>query len=674
MAEKEVETQLDLLLKGFNKAYIYYTPTQSDSLKQIFAKASKNGNARGIPDRIYYDETTMIIFECKIKNMSDAVRDLKKYSKKIAETSAKTFYVAMVKDKYEIYDSEFSRKDFLLEPQNFGIKQEINYGIMTLEQDIHRINNYIRNHTKISDGDKSFFIAIILISLKKPSFCKIMDNYETKEYIYDIMRQNIVDFGIDISVFEFLRNDKNNEHFYQIIKMVRQILAAAKDNIDLINEFYSEFVKYGNTDGKSLGIVLTPHHIVELMIHMLNISADDIFLDLCSGTGSFVLEAHKRGCATVACEFQTKLYSLLKCNMILHDINPIDMKCGDCFDHEFKATKSAINPPYGKEGEEELKFVIKQLESIPDGGLVCAIVPISKLNMVSTHRKKLFNMSKIKAIVMCNSQLFYPNANVQCGILLCEKSSTGNTGNKTIIVDYMDDGFEMKRNFGRQKNSNFEALHAKVRNDLTENNKEIFLNIDEEWAILQYDTNSPLNLSDLKRAIHNVDYHNTELEMHNASQSTNLIDVKNGKTFMIHELFDVVKKPVEKYEPGLECVFLIAAKKTNNGIKEIIKYDQNTFYGNKIVLITGGDGGAGMAFYQEMPFNISSSTAVLIPKGNVQMDKYFGIYCATQLSKYKKKYSYGYGWSLQRIKKDTIYIPIKNNEIDYDYIRSLYTS
>ena len=46
-------------------------------------------------------------------------------------------------------------------------------------------------------------------------------------------------------------------------------------SIDLLNEFYNEFVKYNNTDGKKLGIVLTPSHIVSLMTDILKINKNE---------------------------------------------------------------------------------------------------------------------------------------------------------------------------------------------------------------------------------------------------------------------------------------------------------------------------------------------------------------------------------------------------------------
>lgn len=114
---------------------------------------------------------------------------------------------------------------------------------------------------------------------------------------------------------------------------------------------------------------------------------------------------------------------------------------------------------------------------------------------------------------------------------------------------------------------------------------------------------------------------------------------------------------------------MIAAKNNNNGVKDICKANEKTFNGNKIVLVTGGDGGVGLAFYQEMPFNISSTTIALVPK--IKLNKKIGTYIALELSKYKQKYSRGFGWNKTRINTDTIKLPV-NDGIDYEYIEGLF--
>jgi len=229
-------------------------------------------------------------------------------------------------------------------------------------------------------------------------------------------------------------------------------------SIDLLNEFYNEFVKYNNTDGKKLGIVLTPSHIVSLMTDILKINKNDIVLDLCTGTGSYLLEAHKYNPKKIiGCEYQNKLYALLKCNMILRNIINCEIIKGDCFKHEFKATKSLINPPYSMKDKNEMDFILKQLESIEDEGECCAIIPIGKItnNPRNTYYKKLLmEIADIKTIIICKKELFYPNANIQCCIIHLKK--TNNKLYQTKIIDYIDDGYEIQMNNGLIKTDKFD--------------------------------------------------------------------------------------------------------------------------------------------------------------------------------------------------------------------------
>ncbi len=57
--------------------------------------------------------------------------------------------------------------------------------------------------------------------------------------------------------------------------------------------FYTEFVKYNSTDGKSLGIVLTPAYIRKIMIEISFLNENDIVIDLCAGTGGFMIDSLK---------------------------------------------------------------------------------------------------------------------------------------------------------------------------------------------------------------------------------------------------------------------------------------------------------------------------------------------------------------------------------------------
>ena len=90
-------------------------------------------------------------------------------------------------------------------------------------------------------------------------------------------------------------------------------------------------------------------------------------------------------------------------------------------------------------------------------------------------------------------------------------------------------------------------------------------------------------------------------------------------------------------------------------------------------MITGGDGGAGLAFYQKSDFNISSATVVLSPKKTLKLNEKVGIYLSLILSNYKLKYSRGFQWNTERILNDIMYLPITDdNQINYDFINTYF--
>ena len=552
---------------------------------------------------------------------------------------------------------------------------------------ISTLHAYIRDNTKISNEDKPFFIAIILISLQKESFREIIKKYKykiQKQFIYDLLIDNLKEYDIDATIFEFMKNDSNNKHFKRIIKIVLDIfttLTTQGSNIDLLNVFYTEFVRYNNTDSKSLGIVLTPPYIVQLMVKLLNIQPNDVVLDLCTGTGSFIWEAMAatiKPKQIIGCEYQNKLFGLLKCNKILRNL--ADDQCAlyndDCFKIKFDgATKSIINPPYGMRDKSVMDFILKQIKSVDDGGLVISIIPISNLKKSTAIRKTISDSAKILTIIKCSEKIFHPTSSVKTCILLLKKSDQGHQKTDlTKIIDYTEDGFEVKRGKGRCKTEYYETRYKYLMENINNiKSNQYKINLDGDWT--QIENTTPMVALDplvLKKQVLEIDYQTAVLNLNNTIIKSP--DAKTYKKFKITDLFDIVKKPTEKYNKPLQnIVNIIAAKNNNNGVKEHGVADRdNTFSGNKIVLVCGGDGGAGMAWYQASDFKISSTTAVLIPK-NIKLDKPVGVYCATELSKYKAVYSRGYAWTLEKIKSDTIALPITTSgDIDYDFIYSLF--
>ncbi len=59
-------------------------------------------------------------------------------------------------------------------------------------------------------------------------------------------------------------------------------LKYQKTSEDFIGRFYGEFMSYSGGDGQSLGIILTPRHICDLMCEVVDVNTDDIVLENCT--------------------------------------------------------------------------------------------------------------------------------------------------------------------------------------------------------------------------------------------------------------------------------------------------------------------------------------------------------------------------------------------------------
>lgn len=307
----------------------------------------------------------------------------------------------------------------IIHPSTFGI---VSIPIkMNIQKEIHIIHNYIRDYTKMSNEDKPLFIAMILIGLRNDVFLSVIESTQKTENLYTVLETIIQEYDMDINVFKPLISNEDKKHIYHLIITIKKIYDQ-HPSIDLLNEFYNEFIQYNNTDSKSLGIVLTPPHIVSLMVDLLDIQPDDILLDLCTGTGSFLLEAAKyHPKKLIGCEYQNKLFALLQCNMIIRNITSYEVIKGNCFQQSFQATKSIINPPYSVKNEPEYEFILKQMESIGYNGLAIAIIPFGKLTNTSSnnrYKKRILEVAYVKTIIICRKSLFYPSASIQCCILL----------------------------------------------------------------------------------------------------------------------------------------------------------------------------------------------------------------------------------------------------------------
>ncbi len=64
-----------------------------------------------------------------------------------------------------------------------------------------------------------------------------------------------------------------------------------KSNYDVIGKFYESFLKWAGVTNVKKGIVLTPAHIAALFTKLIPIDEQDVIMDPCCGTGTFLISA-----------------------------------------------------------------------------------------------------------------------------------------------------------------------------------------------------------------------------------------------------------------------------------------------------------------------------------------------------------------------------------------------
>lgn len=132
------------------------------------------------------------------------------------------------------------------------------------------------------------------------------------------------------------------------------------------------------------------------------------------------------------------------------------------------------------------------------------------------------------------------------------------------------------------------------------------------------------------------------------------------KVFEIKHLFQSLEKGKcsnEKEQTFYEKEGLpyLSATKNNNGVSNFVK--QNKLYqeGNCIMFVNQGDGGAGYSAYQPYPFVSTTSNSFGYADW---VNKETGLFVSCVLNKFKEKYSFGYGRTENRLKRDKIKLPI----------------
>ena len=275
-----------------------------------------------------------------------------------------------------------------------------------------------------------------------------------------------------VAVFLDTESSVNKQIFTFIYEQVFKNVDVVADDIDIMGEMYSEFLKYALGDGKELGIVLTPRYVTGMMAEILDITQDSRVMDLAAGSAGFLIAAMKLMIAKAEAELQkdstpfkekkrkikaeqllgvelnAEMYTLAATNMILRGDGSSNIQQANTFSTpeslytDFNADRLLLNPPFSYK-ENGMPFMAFGLDKMQKGGLGAIIIQDSAGSGKATEsNKQILKKHTLLASIKMPVDLFQPMAGVQTSVYIFQ-AGTPHDFDKTVkFIDFRNDGYK----------------------------------------------------------------------------------------------------------------------------------------------------------------------------------------------------------------------------------------
>ena len=607
--------------------------------------------------------------------------------------------------------------------------------LMRFSRELH---NYMRDYAKITEAQKPLLVSGILIALMDKGFERAYSAYDGPDLAqktYQAIRDGIDKAQLGYNqeakkravenAFSFIEHHpelqrvdakKNESPLLHIVRDLHtHVQPFTRDHydFDIIGNFYGEFIRYTGGDGKGLGIVLTPKHITDLFADLAKLNKNSAVLDICCGTGGFLISAMKKMTEGVSAddrrhilehsligiEQEPQMFALAVSNMILRGDGKTNLYQGSCFDDTLfghvkdKASVGFINPPYSQKGESlhEWDFVLRMLNGLQKNATGIAIVPMSLAIAPHPLRERLLREHRLEAVMSMPDDLFYPIGVVACiMVFTAHVPHESDPHHESWFGYWKDDGFRKDKVKGRIPKTE-SAWREKKEQWLTDfTNKKVApgnsirmkVTAADEWSAEAYLETSyrELHVQNFVRCclafaayqVEHGDFSYTKEILESDETSVNP-STDGWRWFSIENLFDVSGTTTtpkrEVLESGVGAYPYVTTQSTNNGVEGF--YNIWTEEGNVLVIDSAVKG---FCSYHEHNFSASDHVERLMPK--FKLNKYIGLFLQTIINLEQFRYSYGKKFNQEKIRATQIKLPIdKQGNPDWkfmeEYIKSL---
>lgn len=283
---------------------------------------------------------------------------------------------------------------------------------------------------------------------------------------------------------------QENDILKRIFTETNKIMPILTEHLefDVMGDFYQEFSRYQSRDGGDLGIILTPLHIAEFMVELIEIfkeggiNENDIVLDPCCGTGTFLTSfmnkqiskfaknnPHKKSTIKqnnlIGVEITQFMYTLAIANMLvrgdgkssIHEEDFFKITNDKLIKNGNKPTIGLMNPPYSQSkktsssnNKNEMEFIEKLLNSISTNGYAVVITPKSTLFKTNkcylNPKERIFKTNTLKAVINMPKDLFNPVATVHTSVAVFHVGKAHNKNDNVFFYNLDYDGFLLLKN------------------------------------------------------------------------------------------------------------------------------------------------------------------------------------------------------------------------------------
>ena len=568
--------------------------------------------------------------------------------------------------------------------------------------------NDILHQGQINKRDRASVMACILLALAEDAKLSLSENATTlindinTRAIATLEKRNKKEFFGQIKITLPPSSDNHKRHRTALVKSIDQLrdlnIASAIDSgIDVLGQFYEQFLKYAN-DANELGIVFTPRHITEWAAKMLDVKYDDVVFDPACGTGGFLVAALDKVKKDNAGEKNFKsgnyygiesdpvIATLAIVNMIFRGDGSSNILEGDSLSAELdiEVDKVLTNPPFALD-DFEWKFVDIALNSMKERGLLFAVLPTSVMASSDDQREELSwrkNMLKkhtLKAVITLPQGLFYPNAKKGTHAVVIQSGRPHDLSNDKVIWAVLHDGIKRTKTQRILSEGNMDEIVRAVGNYLatqTEPNSIVreldcsLLDVDSldfspENHIGNGDVSTTFNLSFVENNL--ID---GKIVIGRANETD--IEIMKCAKFSLDNFFDSIKKGRSGRATSLPVgdLPLISTAEENNGISAFVdRGSVEAIYTPGTITITS-NGHSCCAFYHDYDFAANPDVFVLCLKP--EYSENFGIFLCAAVNSEKWRYNYYRKFNSDRLSRLEIKLPVnQNQQIDLNRIENI---